>query len=87
MKPKRPARPPRKPSLVVKRWLVTDGRNISFSLEDAFWNSLKEIAVSKNTSLPTLVGMIDKKRSLHNLSSALRVFVLDYYRERCDAKH
>ena len=48
-------------------------------MEDAFWNALKEIAVSKNTSRQKLVEMIDKKRSLHNLSSALRVFVLRYY--------
>jgi predicted DNA-binding ribbon-helix-helix protein len=71
---------PRKPSLIVKRSLVTAERRISFCLEDAFWNSLEEIAVSKDTSLPTLVGIIDEKRSRPNLSSALRLFVLDYYR-------
>jgi predicted DNA-binding ribbon-helix-helix protein len=69
VKPKHPAYSPR------RRTVRTAERNVSVSLEDAFWNTLKEIAVSKNTSRQKLVEMIDKKRSLHNLSSALRVFV------------
>jgi predicted DNA-binding ribbon-helix-helix protein len=51
--------------------LRTAGRKISVSLEDAFWNALREIAASKNTSRPELVVMIDKKRSHPNLSSAI----------------
>ena len=74
MKPKHPAYSPR------RRTVRTAGRNISVSLEDAFWNALKEIAVSKNTSRQKLVEMIDKKRRGHpNLSSTIRIFVLDYY--------
>jgi predicted DNA-binding ribbon-helix-helix protein len=80
MNAKQPADSPRKPSQVVKRSILRAGRKTSVSLEDAFWNSLKEIAVSKNTSLPDLVRMIDNTRRHANLSSAIRLFVLDYYR-------
>jgi predicted DNA-binding ribbon-helix-helix protein len=74
VKRKRPADSPR------RRSVLTAERKISVSLEDAFWNALKEIAVSKNTSRPKLVEMIDKERCSHpNLSSTIRVFVLDYY--------
>jgi predicted DNA-binding ribbon-helix-helix protein len=79
VKPKHPADSPRKSS-VVRRTLLKAERKINISLEDAFWNALKEIAVSKNTSRPKLVEVIDKTRSHPNLSSAVRVFVLDYYR-------
>jgi predicted DNA-binding ribbon-helix-helix protein len=79
MKPKQHADAPRKSSLVVKRTIWV-GRRIGITLEDAFWNALKEIAVSKNTSRPELVKLIDKTRSHPNLSSAVRLFVLDYYR-------
>jgi predicted DNA-binding ribbon-helix-helix protein len=63
-----------------KRSIRTAGRRIDITLEDEFWNALKEIAVSKNTSRSELVGMIDKTRSRPNLSSAVRLFVLEYYR-------
>jgi predicted DNA-binding ribbon-helix-helix protein len=80
MSPKQPADSPRKSSLVVKRGVRTAERKIGFTLEDAFWNALYEIAATENTSRPELVVMIDKKRSHPNLSSAIRLFVLDYYR-------
>jgi hypothetical protein len=57
------------------------------SLEEAFWNSLKEIANSQNTSVHHLVSMIDKKRQVGNLSSAVRLFILDYYRPRLMTGH
>ena len=52
----------------------------SVSLEDAFWNGLKEIATIRNIALSDLVSSIDKDRKHGNLSSAIRLFVLDYYR-------
>jgi predicted DNA-binding ribbon-helix-helix protein len=79
VKQKHPAGPPRKSSLLVKRTIWV-GRWTSISLENAFWNALNEIAVSKNTSRSKLVEMIDKTPSHPNLSSAVRLFVLDYYR-------
>jgi len=67
-------------SQVVKRSIVIAGHKTSVSLEDAFWNGLKEIAVSRNVALSDLVSSIDKERKHGNLSSAIRLFVLDHYR-------
>jgi predicted DNA-binding ribbon-helix-helix protein len=50
------------------------------SLEDAFWNGLKEIARERHMTLSELVAEIDAQRQLGNLSSALRLFVLEFYR-------
>ncbi len=69
-------------SLVIKRSIVVAGHKTSVSLEDAFWSGLKEIAVKRLMTLSELVGAIDKERQQTNLSSALRVFVLDFYRSQ-----
>jgi predicted DNA-binding ribbon-helix-helix protein len=69
-------------SLVVKRSINIAGHKTSVSLEDAFWNALKEIAGARDASLSDLVAGIDKARELGNLSSAIRLFVLDFYRSR-----
>ena len=47
-----------------------------------FWSALKEIAAAKNTSRPVLVAQSNNERQHANLSSAIRLFVLEYYRER-----
>jgi predicted DNA-binding ribbon-helix-helix protein len=67
-------------SPVVKRSIVIAGHKTSVSLEDAFWKSLKEIAGSREITLSDLVASIDTRRHDGNLSSAIRLFVLDYYR-------
>jgi predicted DNA-binding ribbon-helix-helix protein len=67
-------------SLVVKRSIVIAGRKTSISLEDAFWNSLREIANRRKETLSQLVASIDVNRKAANLSSVIRVFVLDFYR-------
>ena len=67
-------------STVVKRSIVVTGHKTSVSLEDAFWNGLKEIARERHMTLSELVAEIDAQRQLGNLSSALRLFVLDFYR-------
>jgi predicted DNA-binding ribbon-helix-helix protein len=69
-------------SPVVKRSIVVAGHKTSVSLEDAFWSGLKEIARVRHMNLSELVGEIDKQRQHTNLSSALRVFVLDFYRSQ-----
>ena len=69
-----------KPSVIVKRSIVLDGHKTSVSLEDAFWSSLKEIADAQATTLSAMVAEIDKKREQSNLSSAIRLFVLDQVR-------
>jgi predicted DNA-binding ribbon-helix-helix protein len=65
---------------VIKRSIVLSGHKTSVSLEDAFWNSLKEIGKDQNTTLSTLISGIDSQRPHNNLSSAIRLFVLDHYR-------
>lgn len=67
-------------SPVVKRSIVIAGHKTSVSLEDAFWKGLKEIADQRNVTLSDLVANIDSQRRHGNLSSAIRLFVLDYYR-------
>jgi predicted DNA-binding ribbon-helix-helix protein len=52
------------------------------SLEDAFWKGLKEIASGRDATLSELVASIDADRQHGNLSSALRLFVLDFYRNQ-----
>jgi predicted DNA-binding ribbon-helix-helix protein len=69
-------------SPVVKRSIVIAGHKTSVSLEDAFWTGLKEIAGGRDMTLSDLVASIDTDRRHGNLSSAIRLFVLDYYRQR-----
>lgn len=67
-------------SPVVKRSIVIAGHKTSVSLEDAFWKGLKEIAGDRDITLSDLVATIDTERRHGNLSSAIRLFVLDHYR-------
>ena len=67
-------------SSVVKRSVVIDGHKTSVSLEDAFWSGLKEIAHAQHATLSNMVTEIDKTREQANLSSAIRLFVLDRVR-------
>ena len=67
---------------VVKRTVTVGGHKTSVSLEDAFWDSLKDIAARRGISLSTQLASIDTHRNTGNLSSAIRLFVLDYFRTR-----
>jgi predicted DNA-binding ribbon-helix-helix protein len=67
-------------SPVVKRSIVIAGHKTSVSLEDAFWRGLKDIAGDRNMTLSDMVASIDTDRHHGNLSSAIRLFVLDHYR-------
>ena len=69
-------------SPVVKRSIVVAGHKTSVSLEEAFWNGMKEIASVRSLTFSELVGEIDGGRQQGNLSSAIRLFVLDYFRSR-----
>jgi predicted DNA-binding ribbon-helix-helix protein len=69
-------------SLVIKRSIIVAGHKTSVSLEDPFWNALKAIAGGRNMTLSNLVGAIDDEREHGNLSSAIRLFVLSYYRDQ-----
>jgi predicted DNA-binding ribbon-helix-helix protein len=69
-------------SPVVKRSIVIAGHKTSVSLEDAFWKGLKDIAGGRDMTLSELVAAIDSQRRHGNLSSAIRLFVLDHYRNQ-----
>jgi predicted DNA-binding ribbon-helix-helix protein len=69
-------------SPVIKRSIVIAGHKTSVSLEDAFWRGLKEIAGTRDMTLSELVAAIDSDRRHGNLSSAIRLFVLDHYRSQ-----
>lgn len=69
-------------SPVVKRSIVIANHKTSVSLEDAFWKSLKDIASDRDMTLSDLVASIDTERHHGNLSSAIRLFVLDHYRSK-----
>jgi predicted DNA-binding ribbon-helix-helix protein len=72
-------------SPVVKRSIVIAGHKTSVSLEDAFWKGLKEIAGTREITLSDLVSTIDSDRRHGNLSSAIRLFVLNHYRTHAGA--
>jgi predicted DNA-binding ribbon-helix-helix protein len=72
-------------SPVVKRSIVVAGHKTSVSLEDAFWRGLKDIASSRGMTLSDMVAAIDSHRQHGNLSSAIRLFVLDHYRNQSRA--
>ncbi|MBV8104852.1 MAG: ribbon-helix-helix domain-containing protein [Hyphomicrobiales bacterium] len=62
---------------VVKRSLVIAGHRTSVSLEDAFWRRLSRIAAERGVSVNALAAIIDASRGEANLSSALRIYVLE----------
>jgi predicted DNA-binding ribbon-helix-helix protein len=66
-------------SPVVKRSIVIAGHKTSVSLEDEFWRSLKRIAIHRGGTLSELVTSIDLERRQGNLSSCLRLFILDFH--------
>jgi predicted DNA-binding ribbon-helix-helix protein len=70
---------------VSKRSVVLGGHKTSVSLEDAFWDALRDAAAGSAMTASALVAAIDARREHGNLSSAIRLFVLDCYRERIAA--
>ena len=73
-------------SLVVKRSVVIGVHKTSVSLEEDFWQALKEIARANSSTLSAQVEAIDAARTEGNLSSAIRLFVLDHYRSESMAR-
>ncbi len=72
-------------STIVKRSIVLRGHKTSVSLEDAFWQGLRDIATAQNKSLSALVEEIDAGRANTNLSSHIRLFVLSFFSGRRNA--
>jgi predicted DNA-binding ribbon-helix-helix protein len=71
-------------STTVKHSVVVSGHKTSISLEDGFWNCLREIAEERGEWVSKLVGDIDAEREFGNLSSAIRMFILRHYRDQVD---
>ena len=71
-------------SLVVKRSIIIGGHKTSVSLEHAFWQAFKDIAALRNMTLSDLAMSIDAERN-GNLSSAIRLFVLEFYHSQIEA--
>ena len=74
-------------SSVIKRSIVISGHKTSVSLEDAFWKTFREIADRRHMTLSELAAVIDSGRQLGNLSSAIRLYVLAFYRDQASGHH
>jgi predicted DNA-binding ribbon-helix-helix protein len=74
-------------STIAKRSIVIGDHKTSVSLEDAFWQGLREIARRRHMTLGELVDNIDANRTQGNLSSAIRVFVLGHYQDQIAPQH
>ena len=72
-------------SALHKRSLAIASHRTSVSLEEPFWDALKEIAAGEGRPLASLVAEVDLARHETNLSSALRLHVLAHYRARAGA--
>jgi predicted DNA-binding ribbon-helix-helix protein len=79
MKSPKPARS------IARRSIRIGGLRTSIALEDHFFQALKEIAKDRGSTLQDLVTSIDRRRE-GNLSSALRVFVLEHYQNQIAAR-
>jgi predicted DNA-binding ribbon-helix-helix protein len=69
-------------SQIVKRSIVIGGRKTSISLEEAFWQSFKQLADQRQLTLSELAKEIQSSNEGGNLSSAIRLFVLGYHRDQ-----
>jgi predicted DNA-binding ribbon-helix-helix protein len=68
-----------------KRSLTIAGHRTSISLEEPFWDALKQIAAADGIAVAALIAEIDSRRETVNLSSALRLHVLEHYRRRAES--
>ncbi len=68
----------------AKRSLTIAGHKTSLTLEPAFWEALKDVALNRAISIAALVGEIDTRRApdMEGLSSSVRVFLLDHFRQQ-----
>jgi predicted DNA-binding ribbon-helix-helix protein len=70
----------RNESSIQRRTIIIGRHRTSISLEDAFWSELKEIAHSQRATVSQSVAQIDDTRQQANLSSAIRLYVLEHIR-------
>ncbi len=71
------ARKPIKTPSVFKRSVMLDGHRTSISLEHPFWDAVKDLARSRDQTIGALIESIDRERDTINLSSAIRLKVLE----------
>ena len=71
-------------SYIVKRSIINAGRKINISLEEDFWDSLQKIANYRDMTLSSLVTAIGAQGNQRKLSSVIRLYILNFYRERRD---
>ena len=69
-------------SEVIKRSVAIAGHKTSVTLEDSFWEALRDIAAAESRTLSQVLGEIDGGRQSANLSSHVRLFVLEHYRQK-----
>jgi predicted DNA-binding ribbon-helix-helix protein len=69
-------------SSVRKRSILVNRHKTSVSLEDAFWDEVRAIARSRNMTLSDFVSDVERGRRAGNLSSALRLIVLETLQAR-----
>ena len=74
-------------SAITKRSVVIGGHKTSVSLEEPFWNAVREIAGHQQMTVSNLLRQIDLERHNANLSSAIRVYVLENIRSQVAARH
>ena len=73
---------------ILKRSIVRSGHKTNATLENEFWEGLRAIAKEQGETISQLIAKIDDERDLANLSSAIRMFVLRYYRDEwLDTEH
>lgn len=70
-----------------KRSVSIYGHRTSISLEEPFWLELQTICEYENISLKKLIERIDETRSDYNLSSTIRIYILNYYKQKHDQNH
>lgn len=66
-------------SSVIKHSIVIKGHKTSISLENPFWQALKDLSAQKNMTVSALINSIDQGRETANLSSAVRQYVMRHY--------
>ncbi len=65
-------------SKIIKRSITIAGHATSITLEDDFWHELQSIATARKIPIAQLIREIDEARTIKNLSSALRLYVLNH---------
>lgn len=73
-------------SPIIKRSILVAGHKTNISLEEQFWLGLREIAQDRATTVSAIVSDIDLRRRHANLSSAVRLFVLEHAQMKAAAR-